>query len=68
MDQTPLVPSRSQNSSSSSAQDAQPGELNDDLVRQIADRVYRMLMQDLKYDQERLRLVYKKTSTRKGGR
>ena len=68
MDRTSFVPSESENSTQSSSQGAQPGELDDDLVRQVADRVYRLLMQELKYDQERLRLVYKKTSSRKGGR
>ena len=68
MDQTSFVSTGPQNSRQSSAEGPQPGELDEDLVRQVADRVFRLLLQELKYDQERLRLVYKKTSARKGGR
>jgi hypothetical protein len=61
MDQTPSTPSES-------GQGQPPGEVTEALVRQVAERVYRMLLQELKYEHERLRLVSKKAGYRKGGR
>jgi hypothetical protein len=68
MDRTAFIPSGPQDQRQSSEQTSPPGELNDELVRQVADRVYRLLMQEMKYEMERVRLVSKKSVYRKGGR
>lgn len=68
MEQTSRVPSGAQDDLQAVPQESPQGELDEALVRQVADRVYRMLMQEMKYDQERLHMVRKKTSIRKGGR
>lgn len=49
---------------------AQPvgAETEDELVRLIADRVYQRLMQELRIERERMRLVSKHRFFHKGGR
>jgi hypothetical protein len=47
---------------------ATKAELDDELVRRIADRVYQCLMHDLKIERERRGLVSKKQKFHKGGR
>jgi hypothetical protein len=51
-----------------SAADSPPAGSEDELVQLIADRVYQCLMQDLRIERERLRLVSKRTFFHKGGR
>lgn len=55
---------------SQSGATAQPvgAEAEDELVRIIADRVYQRLMQELRIERERMRLVSKHGFFRKGGR
>jgi hypothetical protein len=67
----PENPSSASSSSSPSAPSGAAVAPDDALVKQVADRVYRMLLQELQVDHERLRLVTKKSLAdrfRKGGR
>jgi len=62
------IPSGNQERQSSSTLGSQAGGLDDELVRKVADQVYRLLMQEIKYDHERFGMISKKNGTRKGGR
>lgn len=68
MDGTSLTASSPQDMRGDTEQASPPGKLDEELVRKVADRVYRLLLQDLKVEQERLRLVSKKAGYHKGGR
>ena len=62
------IPSGNQEQQSSSTLGSQAGGLDDELVRKVADQVYRLLLQEIKYDHERFGMISKKNGTRKGGR
>jgi hypothetical protein len=48
--------------------DQQQGKITPELVREIADKVYAMLLADLKIEQERRRLPYRGLTGVRGGR
>ena len=59
----------SQSSSSSQApQAAQPAAITQELVEKLAERVYALLLEDLKNESERYRLPSKKWAGFQGGR